>query len=366
MTTQAHLIFVQSRRQLWSVCSGTFTDIVGLRPDGSLMTHMLLMTRAFAAFTLPVMALLAATAHAQSPAYPAKPVRLVVPFPAGGPTDIVARTLAPKFSEAFGQPFIIDNRGGAGGVIGTEQVAKAPPDGHTLLMGTIGGIAVAMSLMPNRGYDSLRDLAAISQAVTVTNVLVVHPSVPAKTVKEMLALARAKQGRLNYASSGSGTVTHLAGELFKLMGKVDITHVPFKGGAPALTALISGEVDLSYENSLIITPHIKAGKVRAIAVTGLKRSALFADLPTIAESGLPGYNASGWYGLFAPAATPRAIIARLNAETVKALRDPVAVQRLSSQGAEPAGNTPEAFTTFVRSEIDKWANLVKAANMKAE
>ena len=305
------------------------------------------------------------TAHAQT-AYPVKPVRLVVPFPAGGPTDIVARTLAPKLAEAFGQQFIIDNRGGAGGAIGTEQVAKSPPDGHTLLMGTIGGIAVAMSLSLNRGYDSLRDFAAISQAVAVTNVLVVHPRVPAKTVKEMLALARAKQGRLNYASSGSGTVTHLAGELFKLMGKVDITHVPFKGGAPALTALISGEVDLSYENSLIITPHIKAGKVRAIAVTGLKRSALFADLPTIAESGLPGYNASGWYGLFAPAATPRAIITRLNAETVKALRDPAVVQRLSSQGAEPAGNTPEEFTAFVRSEIDKWANLVKSANMKAE
>ena len=312
------------------------------------------------------MAFCGTTAGAQSPAYPAKPVRLVVPFPAGGPTDIVARTLAPKLTEAFGQAFIIDNRGGAGGVIGTEQVAKSPPDGHTLLMGTIGGIAVAMSLAPNRGYDSLRDFAPVSQAVTVTNVLVVHPSVPAKTVKELLALARAKQGRLNYASSGSGTVTHLAGELFKLMGKVDITHVPFKGGAPALTALISGEVDLSYENSLIITPHITAGKIRAIAVTGLKRSALFAGLPTIAESGLSGYNASGWYGLFAPAATPRAIVSRLNAETVKALRDPAVVQRLSSQGAEPAGNSPDEFTTFVRSEIDKWAHLVKAANMKAE
>ncbi len=310
--------------------------------------------------------LLSTPLAALSQAYPQKSVRLVVPFPAGGPTDIVARTLAPKLAESFGQSFIVDNRGGAGGIIGTEHVAKSPPDGHALLMGTIGGIAVAMSLSPNRGYDALRDFAAISQAVTVTNVLVVHPSVPATTVKEMLALARAKQGRLNYASSGSGTVTHLAGELFKLMGKVDITHVPFKGGAPALTALISGEVDLSYENSLIITPHIKAGKVRAIAVTGLKRSALFADLPTIAESGLPGYNASGWYGLFAPAATPRAIITRLNAETLKALRDPAVVQRLSSQGAEPAGNTPEEFTAFVRSEVDKWANLVKATNMKAE
>ncbi len=298
--------------------------------------------------------------------YPAKPVRMVVGFPAGGPTDIVARTLAPKMAEGLGQQVIVDNRGGAGGVIATEQVAKGPSDGHTLLMGTIGGIAVAMSLIPNRGYDTLRDLAPITQAVTVTNLLVVHPSVPAKNVKELLAIARAKPGRLNYASSGNGTVTHLAGELFKLMGKVDITHVPFKGGAPALTALISGEVDLSYENSLVVTPHVKAGKVRALAVTGPKRSRLMPELPTIAESGLPGYNASGWYGLFVPAATPKPVIARLNQEAVKALRMPDVVKILSSQGAEPVGNSPEEFGAFVKVEIEKWANLVRAARMKTD
>src|SRR5918999_3154215 len=219
---------------------------------------------------------------AAAQAYPAKPVRIVVGFPAGGPTDIVTRTLAPKLTEGLGQTVLVDNRGGAGGVIATEQVAKAAPDGHTLLMGTIGGIAVAMSLIPNRGYDTLRDLAPITQVVTVTNLLVVHPSVPARNVKELLAIAREKPGRLNYASSGNGTVTHLAGELFKLMGKVDITHVPFKGGAPALTALISGEVDMSYENSLVVTPHVKAGKVKALAVTGTKRSWLMPELPTIA------------------------------------------------------------------------------------
>jgi len=223
-----------------------------------------------------------------------------------------------------------------------------------------------MSLIPNRGYDTLRDLAPITQAVTVTNLLVVHPSVPAKNVKELLAIARSKPGRLNYASSGNGTVTHLAGELFKLMGKVDITHVPFKGGAPALTALISGEVDLSYENSLVVTPHVKAGKVKALAVTGTKRSQLMPELPTISESGLPGYDASGWYGLFAPAATSKAVIARLNQEAVKTLRMPDVVRTLSSQGAEPVGNTPEAFGAFVKSEIDKWANLVKVAKMKAD
>ena len=304
--------------------------------------------------------------HAFAQAYPAKPVRIVVGFPAGGPTDIVSRTLAPKLTDALGQTVLIDNRAGAGGVLATEQVAKAAPDGHTLLMGTIGGIAVAMSLIPNRGYDTLRDLAPISQVVTVTNLLVVHPSVPAKNVKELLAIARAKPGALNYASSGNGTVTHLAGELFKLMGKVDIVHVPFKGGAPALTALISGEVDMSYENSLVVTPHVKAGKVRALAVTGPKRSQLMPELPTISESGLPGYNASGWYGLFAPAATSKSVIARLNAETVKALRAPDVVRALSSQGAEPVGNSPQEFGGFVKAEIDKWANLVRVAKMKAD
>jgi tripartite-type tricarboxylate transporter receptor subunit TctC len=325
---------------------------------------MLKRQRSLASSVLLIFAVLPPITLAQP--YPAKPVRLVVGFPAGGPTDIVSRTLAPKLTEALGQPIVVENRAGAGGVIATEQVAKAAPDGHTILMGTIGGIAVAMSLIPSRGYDTLRDLAPITQAVTVTNLLVVHPSVPAKTVKELLAIARSKPGALNYASSGNGTVTHLAGELFKLMGKVDIVHVPFKGGAPALTALISGEVDLSYENSLVVTPHVKAGKVRALAVTGTKRSRLMPELPTIGESGLPGYNASGWYGLFAPAATPKTAIARLNTEAIKALRLPDVVRALSSQGAEPVGNSAEEFSAFVKSEIEKWANLVRVAKMKTD
>lgn len=314
-------------------------------------------------FGILLFLLLAAPAWAQT--WPARPLRIVVPFPAGGPTDIVSRVIAPELSKALGQQVIVENRGGAGGMIATEQIAKAAPDGYTLLMGTIGGIAVAMSLNPSRGYDTLRDFAPITQSVTVTNILVIHPSVPAKTVKDLLALAKSRPGRLNYASSGNGTVTHLAGELFKLLGKVDITHVPYKGGAPALTALVSGEVDMSYENSLIITPHIKAGKVRAIAVTGTRRSQLLPELPTIGET-LAGYSASGWYGLFAPAATPKTVIARLNAEVVKVLRMPEVVQRLSGQGAEPVGNTSEEFAAFVRGEIDKWANLVKAANMKTD
>jgi tripartite-type tricarboxylate transporter receptor subunit TctC len=313
---------------------------------------------------LLVTAAFAGTAAAQT--YPSKPIRWVIGFPPGGPTDIVARAVGQKLSESFGHPVIIDNRAGAGGVTATAQVAKAPADGYTLLMGTIGGIAVAMSLQPNRGYDTLRDLIAVTQTVTVTNILVTHPSVPVKNVKEMLALARSKPGRLTYASSGNGTVTHLAGELFKHMGKVDVTHVPYKGGAPALTALMSGEVDMSYENSLILMPHIKAGKVKAIAVTGTKRSRLMPDLPTIAEDGLSGYNASGWYGLFVPAATPKPIVDKLNAEVNRILRLPDIIERLSGQGAEPMGNSVDEYTAFVRSEIDKWANLVKAAQMKPE
>ena len=303
------------------------------------------------------------TASAQ---YPAKPIRMVVPFPAGGPTDVVARTIAPRLAEALGQQVVIDNRAGAGGVNGTEQVAKAPADGYTLLMGTIGGLAVAMSLQPNRGYDTLRDLAPITQSVFVTNVLALHPSVPAKSVKELLAIARARPGRLNYGSSGPGTSPHLAGELLKMMGKVDIVHIPYKGSAPALTAMLSGEVDFNFENTLIVLPHIKSGKVRPIAVTGAQRSKLMPELPTIAEDGLPGYSASGWYGMVAPAATPRDIINRLNAETVRILRMPDIVERLSGLGAESAANTPEQFSAFIRSEIDKWAKLVKSANMKAD
>jgi tripartite-type tricarboxylate transporter receptor subunit TctC len=311
---------------------------------------------------LPLLAAgLALPVAAQS--YPAKPVRVVVPFPPGGPTDIVTRLIAPKMAEALGQQVVVENRGGAGGAIGTEMVAKAAPDGYTLVMGTIGGLAVAKSLNPKLGYDTLRDLAPITQSVSVTSVLVVHPSVPAKSVKELLALA--KKGKLNYASSGNGTITHLAGELLKLMAKVDITHVAYKGGAPALVALVSGEVDMSYENSLIITPHIKSGKVRGLAVTSAKRSALLPELPTIGET-LKGYSASGWYGLLAPAGTPRPVITRLHAEAVKALRAPDVVEKLSGQGAEPVASSPEEFTAFIRSETEKWANLVKAANMRTD
>ena len=316
------------------------------------------MKRLLAALSLAACAL----AHAQP--YPSRPVRIVVPFPPGGPTDIVARLVSQKMTEGLKQPVVVENRAGAGGVLGTEFVAKAPADGYTLLMGTIGGLAVSMSLLPDRGYDTLRDFAPITQAVNVTSILVTHPSVPVKSVPELLALARLHPGKLNYGSSGGGTVTHLAGELLKLMGGVNIIHVPYKGGAPALTAILSGEVDLTYENSLIIVPHIKSGKVRALGVTSAQRSKLLPDLPSVAEA-LPGYGASGWYGLVAPAATPKDVLARLNAEAVKALRSPDVADKLSRQGAEPAPGSPGDFAAFIRAEIDKWSKVVKAANMKA-
>jgi tripartite-type tricarboxylate transporter receptor subunit TctC len=303
---------------------------------------------------------------AASAQYPARPIRMVVPFPAGGPTDIVARTVSQKLSELLGQPVVIDNRGGAGGVIGTELVVKSPADGYTLLLGTISGLAVAMSLYPSRGYETLRDLAPITHGVTVTNIVVVHPSLPVRSVKELLALARAQPGTLNYASSGSGTITNLAGELFKSLARVNIVHVPFRGGAPALTALLSGEVSMSFENSLIVVPHIKSGKVRALAVTGAQRSRSVPELPTVAEAGLPGYSASGWYGFVAPAATPKEIVTRLSGEFNRILKQPDVIERLSGQGAEPVGGTPAEFAAFIQAEIDKWAKLVKSANMKAE
>ena len=300
------------------------------------------------------------------PTWPSKPIRLVIGFPAGGATDIVARSFSQKLSEFLGQPVIIDNRPGAGGVPATEHVAKSPPDGYSLLLGTIGGLAVAMSLIPNRGYDTLRDLAPVTQPVTYTTVLVVHPSLPPRSVKELLAFARARPGMLNHASSGNGTITHLAAELFKYMGHVNMVHIPYKGNSPAMTALLSGEVHLNFENSLLVLPHVKSGRVRALGITGAQRSRSVPDLPTISEAGLPGYEATGWSAFVVPAAVPKDIITRLATEINRALRLPEVVERLSSQGAEPLGGTPEQLGTFMRTEIDKWATLVKASNMKAD
>ena len=305
------------------------------------------------------------TVHAQT-AYPNRPIRVIVPFTAGGPTDVAARTVAPRLAEYLGQQIIIENRGGAGGATGTEFVAKSAPDGYTLLHGTIGGLAVSPSLNPKLGYNTLRDLAPVSQMVNVAYIVTLHPSVPATSIKELLTLARARPGKLNYGTGGAGTGPHLAGELINMMAGVSLVHVPYKGTGPALTALLSGEVDLTFDNLLIVLPQIKAGRVRPIAATGSQRSKLMPELPTIAESGLPGFSATGWYGVMAPVATPKDIVARLNAEITRTLRSPDVSERLNSMAAEPAPGTPEQFGAFIRSEIEKWAKVVKATNMKAE
>ncbi len=318
---------------------------------------------AWCVFMSGCMALVALDAPAQ---YPNRPIRIVVGFLAGGPTDIVARTIAPRMSEALGQPVIVDNRAGAGGVVATDHVAKSPADGHTLLMGTVGGLAVAMSLVSNRGYDTLRDLEPITQAVTVTNFLVVPAASPIRSLQDLLASARARPGTLTYASTGNGTAPYLAGELMKSMGRVDVVHVPYKGSAATLAAMLRGEVDIGFENSLIVMPHIASGKLRALAVTGERRSTLMPDLPTMGEAGLPGYSASGWYGLLAPKGTPAPVIERLHQEAVRALRAPEVIERLSTQGAESVGGSPGAFSDLIRAEIGKWANLVKDARLQVQ
>ena len=309
--------------------------------------------------------LLLATAHAQT-TYPVKPVRIVVPFPAGGSADVVVRLLAPRLSEALGQQVVIDNRSGAGGTIGTELVTKSAPDGYTVLVGTIGGLAVSPTLNPRLGYNTLRDLAPVTQLVNVSYIVSLHPSVPAKSIRELLALAKSRPGKLNYGSSGAGTGPHLAGELMNLMAGVSMVHVPYKGSAPAQTALMSGEVDLNFENTLLVLPHLKGGRLRPIAATGETRAKLLPDLPTVNEAGLPGFAASGWYGMVAPIAVSKDIIGRLNTEMTRLLRTADLADRLNSMAAEPAPGTPEQFGAFIRAEIDKWAKVVKAANMKVE
>lgn len=313
-----------------------------------------------------LLSLLATTGTQAQTNYPAKSVRIIVPFPPGGPTDTVTRIIGPKLSEALGHQIIIDNRGGAGGATGTELVAKSTPDGYTILAGTIGGLAVSPTLNPKLGYNTLRDLAPITQLVNVAYIVTLHPSVPAKSIKELLALAKARPGKLNYGTSGAGTGPHLAGELLNMMTGISIVHVPYKGSAPAQTALMSGEVDITFENTLIVLPQVKSGRLRPIAATGSQRSKLLPDLPTVAEAGVPGFSASGWYGMMAPVATPKDIVAKLNAEITRVLRMPDIADRLNTLAAEPAPGTPEQFGAFIRVEIDKWAKVVKAANMKAD
>ena len=310
--------------------------------------------------------LVAAAGCAGAQGYPSQPIKLIVPFTAGGTTDILARTIGQKLGESLRQPVIVDNRPGAGGNIGADLVAKAKPDGYTLVMGTIGTQSINASLYSKMPYDSAKDFAPITLVAIVPNVLVVNPTVPAKSVAELIALAKSKPGALNFASSSTGGSPHLSGEMFKQMAGVDIAHVPYKGSAPAITDLLGGQVQLMFDNLPSALPQVKAGKLRALAVTSARRSPAAPDLPTIAEAGVPGYEVDSWFGILAPAGTPREIVNKLNAEIVKILQMPDVKERLSEQGAVPVGDTPEHFAEHIRKETVKWAKVVKASGARAD
>ncbi len=309
-------------------------------------------------------ACIAMVVSAQS--YPNRTIRLVVPFPAAGTTDILARAAAQKLTEAFGQSVIVDNRPGAAGNIGSDLVAKSAPDGYTLLMGTVGTHAINPSLYSKMPYDHVKDFVPVVLVAGVPNVLVVNPALPVNSVADLIKLAKDKPGQINFASSGSGTSIHLSGELFKTMAGVDITHIPYKGSSPALTDLIGGQVQIMFDNLPSALPQIKAGKLRAIAVTSSKRAPVLPDVPTISESGVPGFEASSWFGMLAPAGTPAPIVARINAEVNKWLQSAEAREKLLSQGAEAAGGSPQQFANHIRAESEKWAKVVKASGAKVD
>ena len=310
-----------------------------------------------------LISLVAQTLAAQP--YPTRPIRLVIPYPPGGPTDFVGRTVGQKLSQALGQQIVVDNRPGAGTIIGSELVARAAPDGYTLLFGTGGGTFLAPLMLPKVPYDPHRDFAPVSMLVQSPQVLVVHPSVAANSVSELVALAKAKPGALNFASVGTGTSPHLGGELFQSLAGIKLVHVPYKGTAPAITDLISGQVHIMFTSMPTVLAHVQAGRLRLLGTGGAKRSAVIPDAPPIAET-LPGFDLVTWYAIFAPAHTPDAIIRRLNAEIVKALADPESRDRLAAQGLEPTPMTPEELRRYTRQDSSRWARLIKAAGIGSD
>ena len=308
----------------------------------------------------------AADCAAQTAAtYPAKPIRVIDAYPPGGSTDVVARLIAVKFQESTGRSWIVDNRPGAQGIIGTEAASKAPPDGYTLLMFT-GSHAVHPSIYRNLPYDFLQAFAPITQTTATTNVLVVHPSVPVKTVKEVIALARSKPGQLNYSSAGIGSTTHMAMELFKTMARIDLTHIPYKGAAPAVMDGVGGHVAMLFGPMPVVTPHAKAGRLRIVAVSTKDRSRAIPDVPTVAEAGVPGFDATNSVGIVAPAATPRDLVRKISADIGNAVRNTDLRDKMEAQGMEPVGSTPEQFEALVKTEIAKWGPIVKASGAKAD
>jgi len=312
-----------------------------------------------------LLACLPLAAAAQANGFPDKPIRIVVPFPPGGATDAAARLVAVKMGEHWGQPVVVDNRAGAGGNVGSDLVAKAPADGYTLVMGVTGSHAINTSLYSRMPYDPVADFVAISQVAVVPNVLVVHPSVPAKNLAELVALAKKEPGKLNYASLGNGTAAHLGMEMLKSEAGVDITHVPYKGSAPAVSDLLAGQVQMMVDGLPSALPHVKAGKLRAIALTSLHRAPSLPGLPTIAET-YPGFYADAWSGLFAPKGTPQPVVDKLSAEVQRILKLPDVREKLTALGAEPVGSTQAEFTAHVKREIDKWAKVVRTSGAKVD
>lgn len=303
---------------------------------------------------------------AMAEGYPERTVRLVVPQSAGGGADILARTVAAKLSETWGKQVIVENRPGAAGIIGTQGVAQADPDGYTLLMGAISTHAINRALYKDQSYDPVKDFEAITMVASAPLLVVVHPSVEANSVQELIALAKSKPGKLNFSSAGNGNSTHLAGELFKSMAGVDIVHVPYKGATPAEVGLMGGQVSLMFSSILSAMPHSKAGKMKALAVTSTKRSSVMPELPTVDETGLPGYDVNPWYGLFAPAGTPKDIVDKISREVVRTVQMPDVKKRFASLGADAAGNTPEEFASFIDAEIAKWDKVVKDSGTKID
>jgi tripartite-type tricarboxylate transporter receptor subunit TctC len=297
--------------------------------------------------------------------WPTKPITYIVPFPAGGTTDTLARIIGQKLSVALGQPIIVDNKPGAGGNIGSDFVAKSKPDGYTILGGTISSHAINASLYPKMPYDAVKSFAPITLIGTNPNVLIVHPDNPAKSVSDLIAQAKAKPGTLTFASAGNGTSQHLAGELFKLLAKVDIVHVPYKGSAPAIQDVMGGQVTMMFDTTVVAGPQIKAGKVRALGVTSAKRIKAFENIPPIAES-VPGYEIVSWQGIFAPAGTPPEIVKRLNSEIVAILKMPDVRQRMEDLGLDTVANSPEEFAAFQKAEIAKWGKVIKEAGVKID
>jgi len=316
------------------------------------------------AVALTGLVLCAVGAQAADP-YPNKPIKWIVPFPPGGAMDSMARTLGEKLSTSMKQPVIVENRPGAGGTIGSNLVAKAAPDGQTIMIVSIGQ-AVNPSIYPKLPYDSGKDFEPVSLVGIVPNILVAHPSVKANNVKELIALAKAQPGKITYASAGNGTTVHLAAELFNSMAGVDLMHVPYKGSAPAVTDLMGGQVDIMFDSLSSARPYVEAGKLKALAVTTAKRSTAFPNVPTVAESGLPGYELSGWYAVFVPAKTPKAVVDRLHAELVKALKQDDVRARFALIGADPVGSSPQELAATLKTETARWEKIVRERNIKAD